>query len=148
VANAGILGELQRPEEVDEDNWRNIFATNVVCWIGRRSRSRDAADPHSEPRPWTRLLFRPQDGTLPTLWLHTQFRCRRHIIRLRARILLVTCTGTLQDGCFHTVRAAYPLLKRASHRGKVVITSSVAGEHSTQQPTQRFLGYACIWGLL
>lgn len=49
---------LQKPQELSEDNWRNIFATNV-------------------------------------------------------------------DGVFHTVRAAYPLLKQSKH-SKVVITSSVA----------------------
>jgi hypothetical protein len=50
----------QKPNELCEDNWRNIFATNV-------------------------------------------------------------------DGVFHTVRAAYPLLKQSKH-SKVVITSSIAGE--------------------
>ncbi|KAF8060462.1 LENG8 [Scenedesmus sp. PABB004] len=29
VANAGILGEMQLPQDTDEENWRNIFATNV-----------------------------------------------------------------------------------------------------------------------
>jgi 3-oxoacyl-[acyl-carrier protein] reductase len=51
---------VQQPQDTSEDNWRNIFATNV-------------------------------------------------------------------DGVFHTVRAAYPLLKRSKH-GKVVITSSIGGE--------------------
>lgn len=32
VANAGILGMLQQPQEVDEENWKNVFATNVVRW--------------------------------------------------------------------------------------------------------------------
>jgi NAD(P)-dependent dehydrogenase (short-subunit alcohol dehydrogenase family) len=53
---------MQLPQDTSEDNWRNIFATNV-------------------------------------------------------------------DGVFHTVRAAYPLLKR-SKQGKVVITSSIGGEHA------------------
>ncbi|WIA14964.1 hypothetical protein OEZ85_001675 [Tetradesmus obliquus] len=61
VANAGILGEMQKPHELSEDNWRNIFATNV-------------------------------------------------------------------DGVFHTVRAAYPLLKQSKH-SKVVITSSIAANY-------------------
>jgi NAD(P)-dependent dehydrogenase (short-subunit alcohol dehydrogenase family) len=52
-------GLKQKPSELSEDNWRNIFATNV-------------------------------------------------------------------DGVFHTVRAAYPLLKQSKH-SKVVITSSIAG---------------------
>jgi hypothetical protein len=30
VANAGILGAMQPPELVEEDNWKNIFAVNVV----------------------------------------------------------------------------------------------------------------------
>jgi len=30
VANAGILGQMQAPEAVDEENWRNVFAVNVV----------------------------------------------------------------------------------------------------------------------
>jgi NAD(P)-dependent dehydrogenase (short-subunit alcohol dehydrogenase family) len=51
---------LQLPQDTSEENWRNIFATNV-------------------------------------------------------------------DGIFHTVRAAYPLLKR-SESSKVVITSSIGGE--------------------
>eukprot|EP00210_Caulerpa_lentillifera_P002398 g2299.t1 len=29
VANAGILGGMQIPEELDDDNWKNVFATNV-----------------------------------------------------------------------------------------------------------------------
>jgi NAD(P)-dependent dehydrogenase (short-subunit alcohol dehydrogenase family) len=55
-----LLQFEQKPNELCEDNWRNIFATNV-------------------------------------------------------------------DGVFHTVRAAYPLLKQSKH-SKVVITSSIAGE--------------------
>jgi hypothetical protein len=55
---------MQLPQDTTEDNWRNIFATNV-------------------------------------------------------------------DGVFHTVRAAYPLLKRSKH-GKVVITSSIGGETGRQ----------------
>lgn len=30
VANAGILGQMQPAESVEEDNWRNVFAVNVV----------------------------------------------------------------------------------------------------------------------
>ncbi|GBF89712.1 2-deoxy-D-gluconate 3-dehydrogenase [Raphidocelis subcapitata] len=29
VANAGILGKMQPPEAVEEDNWQNVFAVNV-----------------------------------------------------------------------------------------------------------------------
>ena len=29
VANAGISGEMQIPEELDAEDWRNVFATNV-----------------------------------------------------------------------------------------------------------------------
>lgn len=29
VANAGILGQMQAPSEVDEENWKNVFAVNV-----------------------------------------------------------------------------------------------------------------------
>ncbi|KAI8476783.1 MAG: short-chain dehydrogenase/reductase SDR [Monoraphidium minutum] len=29
IANAGILGAMQPPEALDEDNWRNVFAVNV-----------------------------------------------------------------------------------------------------------------------
>jgi len=29
VANAGILGGMQIPEELDDENWKNVFATNV-----------------------------------------------------------------------------------------------------------------------
>jgi NAD(P)-dependent dehydrogenase (short-subunit alcohol dehydrogenase family) len=30
VANAGILGLMQPPEELDEENYKNVFAVNVV----------------------------------------------------------------------------------------------------------------------
>ena len=29
MANAGILGEMQIPEEIDAEEWRRVFATNV-----------------------------------------------------------------------------------------------------------------------
>lgn len=29
VANAGILGEVQEPQDMTEENWRNVFAVNV-----------------------------------------------------------------------------------------------------------------------
>lgn len=29
MANAGILGTMKDPEEMDETDWRNVFATNV-----------------------------------------------------------------------------------------------------------------------
>lgn len=56
------LSSMQLPQDTSEENWKNIFATNV-------------------------------------------------------------------DGVFHTVRAAYPLLKR-SKQGKVVITSSIGGKRA------------------
>lgn len=29
ICNAGIAGEKQIPDQLDEDEWRNVFATNV-----------------------------------------------------------------------------------------------------------------------
>lgn len=31
VANAGVLGEMQLPQETTDENWKNVFATNVRC---------------------------------------------------------------------------------------------------------------------
>lgn len=64
---------LQLPQDTSEENWRNIFATNV-------------------------------------------------------------------DGIFHTVRAAYPLLKR-SRSSKVVITSSIGGEMAGSGGSQNDVGW-------
>ena len=101
VANAGILGKMQPPEAVDEDNWRNVFAINVVR--GRAPRRRERQQGPAGGMVWPARLAQKHPRT--HAW-HTG--------------------APAQDGVFHTARAAYPLLKKAGG-GKVVITSSVAG---------------------
>lgn len=108
VANAGILGRMQPPEAVEEDNWcARVLArrpVGICCGGQRRARGRGAAS-HSWRQQGARA--HPRFSPPPT-------RARRNVFAVNV------------DGVFHCARAAHPLLKAAAG-AKVVITSSVAG---------------------
>lgn len=135
VANAGILGAMQPPESLDEDNWKNVFAVNVVrARSGRDLRSRDLGVAWARPGRGLAATVGSDGSSLPP---------RNCPLGAPAPSITTGAPSPFlshQDGVFHCARAAYPLLKK-SGRAKIVVTSSVAGEPPPAPPPHT---HACV----